>query len=66
MVDQLVSIIIPTYNRKEKLLLTINSVIMQSWENIEIIIIDDCSDDGTQKVVKSINDKRIVYELLLE
>jgi glycosyltransferase involved in cell wall biosynthesis len=41
-----VSVIIPTYNRFEYLLRTIKSVIEQTYSNLEIIIVNDCS---TQK-----------------
>lgn len=57
-----ISIIIPTYNREELLRRAINSVLMQSYGNWELIIIDDGSDDGTNKLVSSyLNDTRIKY-----
>ena len=43
----LISIIIPTYNRKDELANCITSMADQSYKNFEIIIIDDCSADGT-------------------
>jgi len=42
----LVSIIIPTYNRWKYLVKAVNSVMTQTYENLECIVIDDCS---TQK-----------------
>lgn len=57
---KLVSVIIPTYNRKERLIKCINSVLTQNYENIEIIIIDDHSSDGTVEQVKKIKDSRII------
>ena len=39
----LVSIIIPTYNRYQYLLNTINSIKIQTYKNIEIIVVNDCS-----------------------
>lgn len=44
MMEDLVSVVIPTYNRKEKLIRAIKSVSNQTYKNIEIIIIDDNSD----------------------
>lgn len=44
----LVSIIITTYNRKKYLADAINSILSQTYKNIEIIVMDDCSDDGTE------------------
>jgi glycosyltransferase involved in cell wall biosynthesis len=43
----LVSILIPTYNRKNKVEIAINSALSQTYENIEIIVSDNCSLDGT-------------------
>ncbi len=50
----LVSIIIPTYNRKNKVVEAINSVISQNFENIEILVIDDGSTDGTAEFLTSL------------
>ena len=47
----LVSIIIPTYNRKALLVEAIECCLKQSWTNIDIIIIDDGSSDGTEEWV---------------
>lgn len=56
-----ISVIITTYNRKEYLEKAINSVFGQTYKNIEIIIIDDCSKDDTSDFCKSINDQRIKF-----
>jgi len=56
-----VSIIIPTYNRAELLHTAITSVLNQTYQDFEILIIDDASKDNTQEVVKSFNDRRIKY-----
>ena len=53
------SIIIPTYNRKDMLAEAIDSVLKQSLKDIEVIVIDDCSADGTSEFVKSIPDERV-------
>lgn len=59
--NPLISIIIPAYNVKEYIERTIESVCKQSYQNIEIIIVDDGSTDGTQDVIKKIltKDSRI-------
>jgi glycosyltransferase involved in cell wall biosynthesis len=48
----LVSVIIPTYNRCEKLSVAIDSVYNQHYENIELIVVDDGSNDNTADVMK--------------
>lgn len=48
----LISIIIPVYNGEDTVFSCVNSVLQQSYKNIEIIIIDDGSDDGTYAVCK--------------
>lgn len=57
----LVSVIIPTFNRAYVLKESILSVLNQTYENIEVVIVDDCSTDDTEKVVSEINDERVVY-----
>ena len=49
--DELVSIVIPTYNASSTIDRCINSVINQTYKNIEIIIINDGSTDYTEKIV---------------
>ena len=56
-----VSIIMPTYNRAEYIHETIESVRKQTWQNWELIIVDDGSDDNTGQIVSEINDKRINF-----
>ncbi len=57
----LISVIIPTYNRHYLLQKAINSVLIQTYSDFELIIVDDCSTDGTEDFVKSLSDKRIRY-----
>jgi glycosyltransferase involved in cell wall biosynthesis len=57
----LVSVIIPTYNRKNFLKIAIDSVLNQSFNNFELLIIDDGSNDSTEELVKSFKDQRIRY-----
>ena len=56
---QLVSIVIPTYNRKSDLIRAIDSVISQSYTNWELIIVDNNSIDGTIDYINSLNNSRI-------
>lgn len=55
------SVIIPTYNREVLVCNAINSVLNQSFEDFEIIIIDDGSTDNTFSLVKGYHEKRIIY-----
>jgi glycosyltransferase involved in cell wall biosynthesis len=55
----LVSVVIPTYNRCGYLKECLLSVISQSYKDLEIIVIDNCSTDNTVEIVRSINDPRI-------
>ena len=55
------SVIIPTYNRLELLKRAIDSVLNQTFQEFEIIVVDDCSSDGTQNWGKRINHKHITY-----
>lgn len=57
----LVSVIIPTYNRASFLKEAIESVLGQSYEYFELIIVDDGSTDDTKQLVQSFKDKRISY-----
>jgi glycosyltransferase involved in cell wall biosynthesis len=60
---ELVSIILPTYNRGNRLAECIQSVIDQTYEHWELILCDDCSTDDTETIGKSWanRDKRIRY-----
>ena len=58
---QLVSIIIPTYNHSDFLGKALKSVLNQTYENWEAIVIDNYSTDETDKVVNKFNDSRIKY-----
>lgn len=55
----LVSIIIPLYNTENYISEAINSALNQTYENIEILIIDDGSTDGSLKIVKKFQSDRI-------
>ncbi|OBU24039.1 glycosyltransferase family 2 protein [Photobacterium kishitanii] len=57
--NKLVSIIITSYNSEEFISKSINSILLQTYQNFEIIIVDDCSTDNTVEVVSELNDIRI-------
>lgn len=59
---ELVSIIMPSYNTGHFIAETIKSVLAQSYPNWELLIVDDCSNDNTDDVVKPfLSDPRISY-----
>lgn len=57
--NDLVSIIMPSYNTENFIVDTINSVLNQTYKNWELIIVDDCSTDNTMDIFKQFNDDRI-------
>jgi glycosyltransferase involved in cell wall biosynthesis len=60
MLFDLVSVIIPAYNAEEYILQCVNSVIEQTYFNLEIIIVNDGSTDKTLQLIQTLDDKRIV------
>lgn len=61
--NNLVSIIMPSYNSEKYIEATLNSVRKQTYQNWEVILVDDCSSDNTLKIVESYAymDSRIKY-----
>ena len=57
----LFSIIIPTFNRKLLLERAVKSVIDQTYINWELIIVDNSSTDGTEELIKRLNNNKIKY-----
>ncbi|NJM51943.1 MAG: glycosyltransferase [Blastocatellia bacterium] len=58
-----VSVIIPNYNYENFISATIESVLSQTYKNIEIIVIDDGSKDNSLEVLKKFGDKiRVVQQ----
>ena len=60
--DDLISIIMPSFNTGKYITETIESVLAQSYKNWELIIVDDCSSDNTDEIVSTyLSDNRIHY-----
>ena len=59
--NELVSIITPSYNTADFISQTIECVLNQTYTNWEMIIVDDCSTDNTKEVISKYNDTRIIY-----
>ena len=57
----LVSVCIPSYNASKVIEKTIRSVLDSTYSNLEIIVNDDASTDGTKEIVENIGDQRIRY-----
>lgn len=61
--DELVSIVMPAYNAEKYISESIESVLNQTYRNFELIIVNDCSNDNTEKIILNYKkkDKRITY-----
>ena len=57
MKNDLVSIIVPVFNAEKFLDETINSVLKQSYQNWELLLINDCSKDGSKEIYKKYHEK---------
>jgi len=61
--NPLVSVVMPAYNHQQFIGHAINSVLQQTYSNLELIIINDGSTDRTEEVILSYDDPRIKYTL---
>ena len=57
--EDLVSVIIPAYNHEKYIKQCIESVLNQTYSNLEILVADDCSTDKTREEIEKIKDKRL-------
>ena len=59
--NPLISILIANYNNKNRLKRSIKTCINQSYKNIEVIVFDDCSTDGSQDIIKKIKKIKKIF-----
>lgn len=57
--NHMISVVIPLYNKKKCIGSTLDSVLSQSYQDFEILVVDDGSTDGSADVVRHYNDQRI-------
>lgn len=59
--EQVVSVCIPVYNGEKYIAKAIKSVLEQTYDNFELLVVNNCSTDKTEKIVKEFTDKRLRY-----
>lgn len=57
----LVSVVVPCYNSEKFIVETIESVLAQTYDNFELIVVDDGSTDNSGQLISQFNDKRLNY-----
>ena len=64
-VEGLVSVIMPIYNSEKYLAATLNSIFVQDYKDIEIVLVDDCSKDNSANIISELQKEHpeIVYFL---
>ena len=56
-----ISAVIPTYNRAKSIRRCVDSILAQTVEPLEILVVDDCSADETREIIQGYTDTRIRY-----
>ena len=64
--EPLVSVVIPSYNHEKYIKETIESIVKQTYKNIELFVIDDGSKDSSPQIIKELGEKYNFYYLLRE
>ncbi len=57
--QELISVVIPSYNRRDSLPACLESVLGQRYANIEVLVVDDASTDGTMDYLQTVRDPRL-------
>jgi len=61
MENELVSVIIPTWNREKTLLRSVESALNQSYKNVEVLVCDDGSTDKSKEIIGGLKDFRVKW-----
>ena len=56
-----ISVVIPCYNRRDRILASVESVLGQSYGDLELIVVDDGSTDGTAALFENYPDRRLRF-----
>ncbi|MDW3211695.1 MAG: glycosyltransferase family 2 protein [Reichenbachiella sp.] len=56
-----ISILMPAYNAEASIIRAIDSILLQTHQNWELLVLDDCSTDQTMRLIQSVNDSRVKF-----
>src|SRR5712691_7114902 len=57
----LVSVIVPVYNGEKYLRESLDSILAQTYQHTEVLVMDDCSTDGTPAILESYGDRVRIF-----